>query len=274
LKITIIDGFTQKETYRVISPEDRINILKVAEESGDLLTMTSFGVKNYKIRLYEALSLTSSLMKDSDRVAVLGTVLPQMSQSSEAKLLVSRILDNNITDLIRLKRLVGPFYRVIMGTPDGYYNLDLSNEMDRCCINRLLEISMTMQHLRSEKRKTLGYGKLGDTSQKGNFSCFRNEIFNRNKVIDMTVEYASPLPRVGKLEFDFVSQKRYSSDNFIINDIRFTNLLVKTFQLHKTDRQKVLKCLQHSKKQCNRTVYGNAKRIYEIPKEKAIEIGL
>lgn len=273
LKLSIIDGFTQKPTYRVISPEDRTNILKVAEESGDLLTMTSFGVKNYKIRLYEALSLASSLMKDSDKVQVLGTVLPQMSHSTEAKILVNRIIDANVTDFTRLKRLIGQFYRVIMGTPDGYYSLDLSSEMDRCCVNRLLEISMTMKHFRSAKRNVLGYGKLGDTSQKNNFSCFRNEMLNRRPVT-VTTDFASPLPRAGRLEFDFVSQKRYSSDSFIINDVRFTNLLMKTFQLHKSDRTKVLKLLSHTKKQCGKTIHGNARRIYEVPKEKAMEIGL
>jgi hypothetical protein len=272
IKITIVDGFTQKATYRVISPEDRTNILKVAEDSGDLLTMTSFGVKNYKIRLYEAISLAHSLMKDSDKVQVLSTVLPQMAQSQEARLLVNKIIDYNITDLTRLKRAIGQFYRVIMGRPDGYYCLDLSNEMDRCCVNRLLEISMTTQYFRSKKRDILGYGKLGDTSQHNNYSCFRNELLSR-KPVEVDTDFASPLPRVGKLEFDFVSQRHFSTDNGIINDVRFTNLLLKTFQLRKQDRTKVLKALHQMKKTCNWTIQGNAKRIYEIPKEKAIEIG-
>jgi Ran GTPase-activating protein (RanGAP) involved in mRNA processing and transport len=272
LKLVVVDGFTQKETYRVISPEDRTNILKIAEDSGDLLTMTSFGVKNYKIRLYEAISLAHSLMRDSDKVQVLSTVLPQMSHPQEARLLVNKIIDYSITGLTRLKRAIGQFYRVILGRPDGYYCLDLTNEMDRCCINRLLEISMTTQYQRSKKRSTLGYGRLGDTSQKANYSCFRNEMLSRRPV-DVTTDFASPLPRCGKLEFDFVSQKHYNPDFFIINDVRFTNLLLKTCQLRKQDRTKVLKALYHMKRACNRTINGNAKRIYEIPKEKAIEIG-
>ncbi len=272
IKLTIIDGFTQKDSYRVISPEDKTNILKVAEQSGELLTMTSFGVKNYKIRLHEALNIVDSLLKESNnRVQVLANVLPQMASPNEAKLLVNKILQN-LTDLNRLKREIGQFYRVIMGTPDGYYHLDLSNEMDRFCVNRLLEISMTTAHFRSQKRNVVGYGKLGDTSQKNNFTCFRNEMLNK-KPTTITVDFASPLPKAGKLEFDFVSQKRYKKDNFIISDIRFTNLLVKNFQIPKTERTKLIKLLIQIKKLCNRTIHGNGRRIFEIPNQAAMEMG-
>ncbi len=253
-RITIIDGFTQKETFRVISPGDRVNILKVAEQSGELLQMTSFGMKNYKVRLDEALVLAHQLLKETNnKVKVLATLLPQMSTSADARLLVSKLLGQNLLELSRLKREIGQSYRVLMGQPDGFYALDMSNEMDRFCINRLLEISMTTQHFRSSKRSCLGYGKLGDTSQKGNFSCFRNELLNK-KPTTITVEFASPLPRSGKLEFDFVSQKRYKSDNFVLNDIRFTNLLVKLFMLNPYERPKVITHLRVTRKHCDRSL--------------------
>lgn len=272
-RITIIDGFTQKETYRVISPGDRVNILKVAEQSGEVLQMTSFGMKNYKVRLDEALVLSHQLMKEtSNKVRVLATLLPQMSTSSDARALVTKMLGQNLLELARLKREIGQSYRVLMGQPDGFYSLDLSNEMDRFCINRLLEISMTTQHYRSAKRSCLGYGKLGDTSQKGNFSCFRNELLNK-KPISVSVEFASPLPRTGKLEFDFVSQRRFKADNFALNDIRFTNLLVKMFLLNPLERPKVITHLRMIRKHCDRALGGDGKTLYEIPKEKSFDIG-
>lgn len=273
LKMSIIDGFTQKETFRVISPGDRSNILSAAQQSGDMMTMTSFGVKNYKIRISEAYGIVESLLKESsNKVAVLCTVLPQMSLANEARQLVSKVLQGNLNDISRLKREIGQSYRVIMGSPDGYYSLDLSNEMDRFCVNRLLEISMTTAHFRSLRRDTLGYGRLGDTSQKNNFTAFRNELLNR-KVVILNSEFASPLPRTGKLEFDFVSQKRYQPDQFVLNDVRFTNLLVKTFQLHHTERLTALKSLTKVRKLCDKTLTGDGVTIYETPKEKALEIG-
>lgn len=274
LRLSIIDGFTQKETYRVISPGDRLNLLKVAEQSGELLQMTSFGVKNYKIRLNEALGIVESLLKeDSNKVAVLATVLPQMASPGEARALVSKVLGTNLLEISRLKREIGQFYRVIMGQPDGFYSLELNSEMDRMCINRLLEISMTTAHFRSTKRNYLGYGRLGDTSQKGNYSCFRNEFFN-HKPVTLTTEFASPLPKSGKVEFDFVSQKRFNKESFVLSDIRFTNLLIKTFQLHRDERVKALKFLSKSKLATDKTLSGDGNTIFEPSKHRAAEIGL
>lgn len=44
----------------------------------------------------------------------------------------------------------------------------------------------------------LGYGVLGDCSQKGNWSSFRNELFNGKPVV-VSTEFASPMPRSGAL---------------------------------------------------------------------------
>ena len=40
LKLQIVDGFTQKPTYRVISDTDRKCIDLLASQSGDIVTMT------------------------------------------------------------------------------------------------------------------------------------------------------------------------------------------------------------------------------------------
>eukprot|EP01031_Cornospumella_fuschlensis_P030219 gene30219-36515_t len=225
LKLNVVDGFTQKESYRVISPGDRGNIMQIAKQSGDILQMTSFGVQNYKIRLNEALGFVHTMSKENaNKISILKTILPHMSSANDARQLVSKVLNNNKIDINRLKREIGQAYKVIMGEPDGFYTLDLTHEMDRFCLNRLLELSMTRAHLRSVKFGTLGYGRLGDTSQKGNWSCFRNELLNKRPVV-ITIQFASPLPKAGKVEFDFVSLNRATSDNFVLNDLRFTNLL-------------------------------------------------
>lgn len=273
LRMTVVDGFTQKETFRVISPGDRTNILKIAEQSGEMVQMTTFGMKNYRVRLSEALSIVYRLLKEnSNKVKVLATVLPQMATPADAKALVFEVLGYNLVEVARLKREIGQAYRVIMGQPDGFFNLDLSNEMDRFCLNRLLEISMTTAHFRSNKRNLFGYGRLGDTSQHGNFTCFRNELFNKKSVI-INTDFASPLPKHGKLEFDFCAQKRYKADNFALSDVRFTNLLVKTFQLDASERLKALEALNRTRIACDKTLKGDGRTIYETPKDRALEIG-
>lgn len=53
--------------------------------------------------------------------------------------------------------------------------LDLSRDMDRICLARLLELSNTRKFHNMSGSK-LGYGIVGDTSQYGTWSSFRNEM--------------------------------------------------------------------------------------------------
>ena len=53
--------------------------------------------------------------------------------------------------------------------------LDLSRDMDRICLARLLELSNTRRYHNMEASK-LGHGIVGDTSQYGTWSSFRNEM--------------------------------------------------------------------------------------------------
>lgn len=75
------------------------------------------------------------------------------------------------------------------------------------------------------------------------------------------------------MEFDFVSLQRVMPDNFILNDVRFTNLLVKSFLLRPGDRFKALSVLKKIKHMCYHTINGDGKTVYETPKDKALEIG-
>lgn len=42
-----------QDTYRVLSAADREYINEIARQSGDLLTMTTYAVQNYKLRFHE-----------------------------------------------------------------------------------------------------------------------------------------------------------------------------------------------------------------------------
>jgi hypothetical protein len=42
-----------QDTYRVLSASDRNYINEIARQSGDLLTMTTYGVQAYKLRFHE-----------------------------------------------------------------------------------------------------------------------------------------------------------------------------------------------------------------------------
>jgi hypothetical protein len=53
---------------------------------------------------------------------------------------------------------------------------------------------------------------LGDTSQDGNWSCFRNELFNKEETY-ITTERFIPMPTSGKVEFDFSILDRPDHEN-------------------------------------------------------------
>lgn len=109
---------------------------------------------------------------------------------------------------------------------------------------RLIELSATYGYER-QLRSKIAFGRIGDVSQKGNWSCFRNEFYEGNydmnssyfnwiwkypypsTIVDvlrgilvyiagnpMTLNgsFLSPLPGKGKLEFDFSGSGRPRTD--------------------------------------------------------------
>lgn len=53
--------------------------MDVARQSGELITMTGYGVQSYKIRLNEALAMVEGLLKESNsKTQILAKVLPQV----------------------------------------------------------------------------------------------------------------------------------------------------------------------------------------------------
>ena len=271
LTVTIADGMMPKEHYKVISDSDRDRIQYLAAQSGELVNMTTYGIQSYRIRYGEALSITEAMLKESsNRIFILGKVLPQLATASDARKLANKVLKNSKIDMARLKRELGAFTRPIFGNPDGFYSLDLTSAMDRLCISRLIEWSSFMAFTRSSK-SMLGYGYLGDCSQSGNWSCFRNITLN-GKLFALST--TSIPPRSGKLEFDFVSQRRCGPDDFKLSDVRVVNTLISYFLLRADERERALERLETSKKQSNRTLKGDAKTVYERPMRVAKEISL
>lgn len=130
-----------------------------------------------------------------------------MSDPVESRLLVTKVLQNNKIEIHKLKMLVGNSLRPMLGTPDGFYALDLSLPMDRHCLTLLFEVSKTVAKSRSQLHaQYFGPCFLGDVSQWGNWSCFRNEVLNGVPVLGgITVEQFIPMPRSGKFCFDFSS---------------------------------------------------------------------
>ncbi len=160
LNITVIDGFARKAMYRILSACDREYIEEVAEEIGgsNTMTMISSALQGVKLRLEEGLAISDTMLaENNDKVAAIKKLIMKMNDSEDARNLIFAILDGDRTAMLRLKRDLGLALKAILGNANGYYLLDLSKEMDRLCVEKLLEISMTRAYKRMERSK-LGYG--------------------------------------------------------------------------------------------------------------------
>jgi hypothetical protein len=108
------------------------------------------------------------------------------------------------TDVLRWRRLktrLGTSLYPLIGIYSGFYHLDLAYAADRLCLKKLIERSV----MNCDERIRC---KLGDTSQNGNWTCFRNEHHFDTPDVRIIPKYFYPLPEKAKLEFDFVNIAR------------------------------------------------------------------
>eukprot|EP01039_Chlorochromonas_danica_P015877 gene15877-18718_t len=203
LHLTITDGFVQKEHFLTMSTIDQKFAYHMAKRIGDVTWMNE-AVRNTKMRYDEGLALYKTLFKElQDTPQVLMQVIPQMMFPSESRQLIAKVTGNVPREIARVKLAFGVALRPLLGAFNGYYCLDLSKEIHRLCLSRLLEQSQTWNY--HQKRRTygiIGPSKIGDVSQHGNWSCFRNERFNGQALV-ITPQRFQPMPHSGTVEFDF-----------------------------------------------------------------------
>ena len=212
------------------------------------------------------------MLEDSgDKVATIKKLVLQMNDTDDARNLITSLLENDRTEMLRLKRDFGAALRPILGNPNGYYILDLAKEMDRMCLERLLEISTTTGNKRMEESK-LGYGRVGDLSQKGNWSSFRNELLDGEPVV-LSPAFAQPIPRFGKLQFDFSGAGRPTRDALVVSDIRVVKLLMNNCLLHPNDCPVALYKLSVLGAAAEKTLGCEGRNYYEVQMERARLIG-
>eukprot|EP01038_Epipyxis_sp_PR26KG_P005119 gene5119-7131_t len=282
MRIFTRDGFVRKAIHRVMTSMDREHLSALLTEvtGAGASSFTSVGIvssalSGAKIRLDEALATLDKIVESSsslDKVKALAQIVPQMNDTIEAQMFVQSVLgDNDRSEMLRLKREMGAALKPILGAPNGYYKLDLSREMDRLCVGRLIEISSTYAHIRSQKCK-ISYGRVGDLSQKGNWSSFRNEMFN-GQPITINAAFCTPIPRSGKLEFDFSGGGRPTRDVLPCSDIRIVKILVSHFLMQPSECAVALYRLNQYANVAYNTLVCNGTTYYEVPMDRARMIG-
>ena len=115
---------------------------------------------------------------------------------------ISRNLDK--ASLRQLKHIVSfDNFKFNWKNPTGHYRIELHNPSSRIILLKLLAIN------EEESNYSKNLSKRNDTSQKGNWYNFRNELFNtRDNEIAIDAAFVANLPKDGLLEFDYVSTFR------------------------------------------------------------------
>ena len=110
----------------------------------------------------------------------------------------------------------------------------------------------------SKKSPMGGLGRIGDTSQKGNWSCFRNEFLNSSTPFCLSSKTtADEIPPRGILEFDFCASQRpehLPGHCQAFQSKRLFAVLEKCRLMNYSDRPEALRYLHKCREDCNRIV--------------------
>lgn len=209
----------------------------------------AYALKLVKFRLAEGISLFRFLFRTNTvtKVKLAVLLLPCIDSPVECRRFLSVVTDDDRIEMQQVKKTMGQSIRIFFATYDGYYCLDMREELDRLCLYRLVELSKSI-NMKRRKACPFRLGLVGDTSQHGNWSCFRNELFN-HKPFEITPEKVTPAPLSGLIEFDFVAGFQPEVTDVPMLDRRFLTvltaccLLLKDSHIEKMHELKYMKIL-------------------------------
>lgn len=273
LHVKLIDGFVQKKKFYTISSIDQKYAYNMAKGMGDV-SMVTEAVKHTKVRYDEAYSIYKSVYSElRDKAGTLIKVLPLMTNPSDARQLVTKVTNDSRVELTRIKLSFGVTFRPMLGSFNGYYCLDLSKELHRICLSKLLLESQTLNSRRSAL-SIMSPGKVGDTSQTGNWSCFRNEVFNGKRIVTNPKKF-TPMPQTGILEFDFSGAPRPTGGELKLSDRRLCKALQNICLLKASKQEAAVERLGEMKRRAHETNKDGTlfMPMYAFSVAKALEIG-
>jgi len=221
----IIDGMKSKPEYKFISKWEAKKLAEIASATDDVASTISTGIKLLKLRVPEALTLFRIMDKAKSivKTKLIALLLPTFDVPEDVRKFMSITTEDDRFEIQQVKDLVGMRMRTLLGMYDGFYLLDLKVEIHRIILYRLVELSRNINNAR-RMSCPMNCRVIGDTSQHGNWTCFRNELLNK-KPFEITAEKFTPSPQSGILEFDFVSGEHPPLSQEPMLDRRFLNLL-------------------------------------------------
>ncbi|CAK9252797.1 unnamed protein product [Sphagnum jensenii] len=275
LHLSVVDNYSEKGPKNILTSLQAQYMLDLSASIRDSLLICDV-IQQYQLRYTEALQIFKTIHSETGNIATaLATVLPRMAFQSEARALLNKAVDNDLVKMARVKKTLGSAYQPLLGCVNGFYRLNLSVETDRLCLTHLLGHSKSLMEKRL-KFHSHGFhleGKVGDTSQHGNWTCFRNELYN-GESFQITSSAFTPMKRTGILEFDFSSCMRPPLEENSISDFRVVRILANISLLESGNIPEALKQLADSKTATLKSESQFATMVHERSMDKACKIGI
>lgn len=131
---------------------------------------------------------------------------------------MAMLLVPTFVDYMRLIRRVETLRMFNPENPNGHYTLDLSNAVDYSVAEQLQLLDRWETGVARRQNRV-------DTSQKGNFSTVRNEMY-QDRPLEANSVSEFKLPECDMFEFDYSSGKRPPTSAPVLDETTFSNILV------------------------------------------------
>jgi hypothetical protein len=165
----------------------------------------------YFMSAQQALMLFEEMGKhNNSHLDVLSRVLPQLVSSEQCHRFVDSVLNNEGKFALRV--MMRQVYNVLMGLPTGHFTFDLRNKQDQ--IEGRALSAVWAEEMKYMKR----FGV--DTSQRGNYSNFRNESYNGTPQ-PLTAYWFAACPKSGIVRCDYVSTVRPKLGLWALSEKRY-----------------------------------------------------
>ena len=232
IDIEVVLDKPMNDFMRSVSHGSVDKVLKASKNASDSSTIIDYALSNMTLTVEDALSFYRIMLKEAgDKMKVLLRLLPRMASPLDARQLMASTTYNEVKDKLLLQEALEPLYRPLVGLYNGYYQLDLNEELDVQCFERLKMVNEETSAARRRKG-------LGDISQFGNWSCFRNVVAD-GKVFTGK-ERIEDVHAGSKVQFDFVCMKEAGISSSSISDVRFVNVLYALGLVSLTEKPAVL----------------------------------
>lgn len=170
IRMRVVDTFINRsDGYSLTSYQTEL-MYHMSQNHADVSVGLGAVMQLFSVRCEEATKIFHILLESTgDPANALASIIPCLTTSPDIRA-ITNMYGRNPTTQRRLEQRMGNAYKAYIGPTDGYYHIDLRVATDRLCLQKLMQISASNSHSRKLQ-------KLGDVSQNGDWSSFRNKHY-------------------------------------------------------------------------------------------------